>query len=102
MKPFFSDKNTSSKHISDMKLAEIMNTFFATSATNLDIRGYNIISILDPNQDTISNIVSMFTTHPSILKIKEMVKGNKKISFSDIDINSISDAIISLDSSLPL
>ena len=86
MKPFFSDKNTSSKHIallegediipSDMKVAEIMNTFFATPATNLDIRGYNIISILDPNQDTISNIVSMFNTHPSILKNKEMVKGN--------------------------
>ena len=60
---------------SDMKVAEIMNTFFATSATNLDISGYNIISIPDPNQDKISNIVSMFTNHPSISKIKEMVKG---------------------------
>ena len=92
MKPFFLDKNSSSKHItliegediisSDMKVAEIMNTFLSISATNLDIRGYNIISILDPDQDTISNIVSMFTTHPSILKIKEMVKGNKKYFLS--------------------
>ena len=69
MKPFFSEKNTSNKHITliegediisnDMKVAEIMNTFFATSATNLDIREYNTISILEPNQNTISNIVSM-------------------------------------------
>ena len=111
MKPFFSEKNTSSKHItliagediisSDMKVAEIMNTFFATSATNLDISGYNIISIPDPNPDKISNIVSMFTTHPNILKFKEMVKGNKKFSFPDINIKSISDAILSLDSSKP-
>ena len=111
MKPFFSEKNTSNKHItliegedvisSDMKVAEIMNTFFATSATNLDIREYNTISILEPNQNTISNIVSMFTTHPSILKIKEMVKVNKKFYFTNIDINYISDAISSLDSSKP-
>ena len=43
----------------------------------------------------------MLTTHLSILKIKEMVKGNNKFSFSGINVNSISDAIISLDSSKP-
>ena len=62
MKPHFSEQNISSKHItliegedisSDMKVAEVMSNYFATSATYLDIRGYNIISTSDPTQDKI-------------------------------------------------
>ena len=67
MKPLFSEKNNSTKHITliegndilsnDMEVAEIMNDFFANSITHLRIRGYAAASSPDPTVDNISNII---------------------------------------------
>ena len=88
MKPFFSDKSKSSKHITfiegediiseNLKVAEILNNFFASSISNLNIRGYNTPPP-DPALDKISNIIYMFKSHPSILKLKTGCR--VKISF---------------------
>ena len=54
----------------DLKLAEILNNFFASSISNLNIRGYNNP---DAAVDKISNIIYMFKSH--------RVRGNNKFSF---------------------
>ena len=74
MKPLFSGKNNSTKHITliegndilsnDMEVAEIINDFFANSITNLRIRGYAAASSPDPTVDNISNIIATFKNHP--------------------------------------
>ena len=64
MKPFFSDKGPSSKHITliegedivsdDLKIAEKMNDFFANTVSNLDIKGYEIPLCSDISTNEIS------------------------------------------------
>ena len=107
MKPLFSEKNNSTKHITliegndilsnDMEVAEIMNDFFANSITHLRIRGYAAASSPDPTVDNISNIIATFKNHPSILKIKEKVQTMNKFSFSCVNEKLITDEICSLD-----
>ena len=53
MKPFFAEKKNQTKHITligddivseDFKVAEVMNDIFATTISNLNIRGYEFTS----------------------------------------------------------
>ena len=93
MKPLFSEKHFSNNKITlieggdiisdDQELAEIFNSYFANVVKNLDIEGfktydYNYI----PELDYISNIIEKFKNHPSIQRIKENVKIEKRVHFS--------------------
>ena len=48
----------------DIKVAETMDTFFAKSILNVNIRGYKI----DPLTDTFLDEISKFRNYPSVLK----------------------------------
>ena len=92
MKPFFSDKHTISKTIAliegenitlgDVEVAEIMNNVFPNGVDKLNIHGY-LIKITDNNNlDPVSNTINIFRDHPSIIKIKGVVRIAKQFSFS--------------------
>ena len=115
MKPFFFDKSKSSKHITliegedivydDLKVGDILNNFFVSSISNLNIRGYNTPAP-DAALDKISNIIYMFKSHPSIRKIKDREGGGGGggiISFHFFGVNEVafSDEISRLDISKP-
>jgi len=94
VKPLFSNKqNISQKHITivenenittiDSEVAEKLNNFFIEAVTKLDIEPYTPNLESDTNTDYIENIIKKYENHPSILKIKEIVKVENKFNFSD-------------------
>ena len=112
MKPLFSEKHFSNNKITlieggdiisdDQELAEIFNSYFANVVENLDIEGfktydYNYI----PELDYISNIIEKFKNHPSIQRIKENVKIEKRFHFSTVNESVIDDFIDSLHKKKP-
>ena len=92
MKPFFSDKTYLNRKITlieegkiisnDNEVAETMNDFFSNAVKKLEIKGYEEDVDTQNDTDTIENIIDKFKEHPSILKIKEMVKVTNVFSFS--------------------
>ena len=96
IKPLFSDKHKESQRsivivengviISDNKeVAEKLNTFFIESVENLKVEAG--LSCDDSNVNTcldIDEIIKKYTSHPSILKIKEHVKLDGQFTFKNI------------------
>ena len=109
VKPLFSEKtmlkqsirlNENGKIISDKKeVAEILNNYFVEAVENLEVERYlpNENVIIDENLDNIDKIVKHFKNHPSILKIKENVKIEKRFEFKDTTDEKIFKKINSLD-----
>ena len=93
VKPFFSDKVTSSEKITlieedeiignDSDTARVLNTSFSNIVSNLKIPEY---TRCDPLSDFISNPVLKsivkYRNHPSILRIGEICHGSNAINFS--------------------
>ena len=102
VKPLFSDKGTMRQQIcivqgnqiiSDNKeVAETFNKYFvhAIDSLQLKISPYLLNSRIYTSEfkDPIDIIIEEFASHPSILKIKEMVKV-KQLSFKEINIDEI-------------
>ena len=77
--------NENGKIISDKKeVAEILNNYFMDSVENLEVERYLPDILIDDNLDDIDKIVRQYQGHPSIVKIKENVKVDKKFEFEDI------------------
>ena len=91
MKPFFSDKQNTCKRITLIEkdkiisnggeVAEIMNEFFSTAVSKLDITGYHTIST-NMGENKIQNVINIFRDHPSILNIKQRIQVNNKFIFT--------------------
>ena len=95
IKPFFSDKQ---KHIQkdfiliekdeviseEEEVAEKMNNYFANVIENLEIEPFiqNSVATNINYDDSITNVIKKYASHPSILKIKEHFKIEQKFSFS--------------------
>ena len=104
VKPLFSDKSNKVHKITivegeniisdDKNVAESLNVFFKDAVSSLDIPSnsdllvHNILDILDP----IESIIVEFSTHPSVLKIKEMVKANK-FNFRLVDLKCVENEV---------
>ena len=84
VKHLFSEKHFSSNKIilveddkiisEEAEVAKIFNEFFSKAVEELDIKGFSTDNFTyDPETCIISNIVSKFRNHPSVLKIKEVV-----------------------------
>ena len=111
MKPLFSEKYNSTKHIiliegeeiisDDIKVAETMKDFFANSILNFNIRGHGNTCSPNHTVETISKIIATFTNHPSILKIEDRVQTTTKFSLSCVNEKRITEVICSLDISKP-
>ena len=110
VKPLFSDKQVilqqniviveGDKIISgNMEVAEKLNNFFVKAVENLNIEQF--APTIDCDNEIMNNdiekIIKRFDTHPSILKIKEHVKIDKKFSFSNTTPIGILDEIKRLD-----
>ena len=107
VKPMFSDKKTTSININlvdnndiisdDNKIAECFKSFFENVVQKLNLD-------LDPNimanstqEDTILYNIERFKRHPSITKIKEVVKIDCSLSFNYIDLGDMINKIGNLD-----
>ena len=112
IKPLFSDKHFSNNKITllegeeiisnDNKIAEIFNAYFANIVENLDIEGFKTYDYsYNPELNYISNIIDKFKNHPSILKIRQVVKCDKPFRFLSVDDSVIYDKIDLLDKRKP-
>ena len=110
VKLFLSDKTPSDEKITltekdkiiktDSKTANVLNTFFSTIISNLNIPEYQV-------PDPISNDVSdpalksilKYKNHPSIKAIEKIAKPNSLFKFSDVEKREILHEIVNLDAS---
>ena len=102
VKPLFSDKQDVKNRniiiiendtvISDKKeLAEKFNNFFIEAVENLEIEHFasdNEENFIE-DDDPITTIIKRYSSHPSILKIKENVKVENKFEFVEMTPNEI-------------
>ena len=98
-KPFFSDKGMThskitlienDKIISDcQEIAETFNTFFKNAVNNLKIPTPTEHITHTDEQDPILAAIKKYSTHPSILKIKEIVNTGHIFSFRETTIDNI-------------
>ena len=83
------------------EVAEILNNYFIEAIQNLDIENVDVKETgkiqSDNFDEIIENILQKYTTHPSILKIKENVKVEQKFKFNDTTEDEIYTMIKSLD-----
>ena len=112
VKPLFSEKYSSRNKITllegnniiskDEEVAETKNTFFSNVGKELDIKVCSKDkSHCNPDLDHISNIITKFKDHPSILKIKGMIDITNPFSLSKINELVVSTYIKSLDINKP-
>ena len=110
VKPLFSEKCIVNRAITlidgneiiskDIEVAEKLNEFFSNAVKKLDIKGYEPPT---PELDLyeISNIIFKFKTHPSIIKIKDMIHITQKFSFLTTDTASFAKEIHKMNSNKP-
>ena len=82
----------------ESEVAEKMNNFFIEVIENLDIKrsAEESTNEMIP-QDSIENIVKLYSKHPSIIKIKDYVTIEKTFSFKNITSNELENEIKALD-----
>ena len=109
IKPLFSEKSKLKTNItlvengtvtSDKKeVAEKLNNYFIEAVENLEIEQFisDDISYSENNDGNIDSIIEKYQSHPSILKIKEIVKLETKFKFNDITENDIYNKINTFD-----
>ena len=109
VKPLFSNKDIYRYKITlvrdndiitdDSVVAETLNSFFQDAVNTLDIGiDTNLLtntSQFQPDMSNIDNIIERFSSHPSILKINEMVTP-VNFDFSQVSLQSIKDEIHNL------
>ena len=92
IKPFLSDKITSTQKITliekeeiimgDDNTAEVLNTFFSNIVSNLKIEGYSNCDPLANNiRDPVLKYIVKYRNHPSILVIGEVYNKNGRLPF---------------------
>ena len=112
MKPLFSDKQNHNRKITliegndiisnNVEVAEVMNDFFSTAVSKLNIMGYQTESLyIDNDMDKVCNAISKFKDHPSILKIKENIQAKDTFTFPMSDIDDIKRVINTMNINKP-
>ena len=108
VKPFFSEKHFGKKKVilvegdhiisNDKEVAEIMNSFFSNIVDNLEINEYqNEQFSYNCDDNHITNIVSKFIDHPSIIKIRETININESFHFMPVNEQQVKEKIKGLD-----
>ena len=100
IKPLFSDKTQHKQKITlvdknniieeDQEVAETFNKFFKNAVNNLDIKENcdlinNVVSIEDP----VEKAIAKYSSHPSILRIIEKVKVEKRFEFMQVSLEDL-------------
>ena len=85
--------------ITDNKIiAEKLNSFFSETVEQLDIERFTSDSNENTQTDDIENIVKIYQSHPSIIKIKENIYIENKFYFHKIDTDVFEKLLLTLDS----
>ena len=66
------------------EVAEKLNNFFIDAVGNLEIESFTTIKTNDESSENIQEIVKMYASHPSALKIKENLKIVEQFNFNNI------------------
>jgi hypothetical protein len=108
IKPLLSDKLVKSEKINleenddiisnENEVSEILNNFFSTIITKLDIPSYNYDKTLDSIIDPVLRAISKYQNHPSIKAIKENCREKFSFSFTRIERDEVLKEIRRLDS----
>ena len=110
VKPFLSDKTPSDEKITliekdkiiktDPKTANILNNFFPTIISNLNIPEHPVsdLSSNDIN-DLVLKSISKFKDHPSVKAIEKISKLNNLFKSSNVEKREILNEIVNLDTS---
>ena len=107
-KPFFSDKHTVSEKIllihddeiisNDSVTAKLFNDYFNDITKGLNLKSWEPDSGEPLTNDPIVDAIAKFSTHPSILKIKEVYGNDSIFKFVETDTESVYNLIMSLNS----
>ena len=99
MKPFFSEKGSRENNITlieddvivsdDFQIAETLNTYYSEAVESLNVRiPWKVTTDTTNINDPIDAIILKYSNHPSILKIKQVIKKGK-FSFAITDLAAI-------------
>ena len=110
VKPFLSDKTPSDEKItsvekdkfikSDTNIANVLNTFFSTIISNLNIPEYPVSDpISNDINDPVLKSIPKYKDHPSIKAIKKISKLNNLFKFSNVEKREVLNEIVNLDAS---
>ena len=110
VKPFLSDKTPSDEKITliekdkiiktDSKTVNVLNTFFSTIVSNLNIPEYPVSDpISNDDSDPVLKSILKYKDRPSIKAIKKIAKPNSLFRFSNVEKREILHEIVNLDSS---
>ena len=82
----------------NVKNAEIFNEYFVNITQNLDIPDITkeVLPIEVEYIDPIDKIIYNYSKHPSIIKIKQIIKSNDNFSFHEVNQNEIEQEIVQL------
>ena len=108
MTPLFSDKSISGDKINltengeyvktDMKTAEVFNSFFSNILKGLKIPQYSNFDPIAQNiEDPILKAIVKYKSHPNILTIQAKYKGKNKFSFIEVTTQDIEKEIFDLE-----
>ena len=100
VKPLFSDKSITGDKINltengeyvktEMKTAEVFNSFFSNIVKNLKIPHYSNFDPIAQNiEDPTLKAIVKYKNHPSILTIQAKYKGKNKFSFTEVTTQDI-------------
>ena len=104
IKPLFPDKKSTLQrdifiiednivYADKMEVAEKLNNFFVEAVDYLEIEPFAVVCENDIISENIPEIVKMYESHPSVLKIKENIKIQDKFKFRNITSNVIRNEI---------
>ena len=106
IKPFLSDKVTSTQKINDKIVkndndaARVLNSFFSNIVRDLKIPDYNNCNPMAENiQESVLKAIVKYRNHPGILTTGEVFKKISPFSFKCVDKDEILKAILNLDAS---
>ena len=109
VKPFFSEKSVTTENITivdkneiyedDEKVSEIFNDFFSNAVNNLNIPKYVSLIQDSDESDPIMKAIIKYNNHDSIIKIREETNNVERFSFTQIELNTVENAIFSLNKS---
>ena len=106
IKPFLSDKVTSTQKINDKIVkndndaARVLNSFFSNIVRDLKIPDYNNCNPMAENiQESVLKAIVKYRNHPGILTTGEVFKKISPFSFKCVDKDEILKEILNLDAS---
>ena len=104
IKPYFTIKGLNSNKIflkekgnlvsNEKPLATIMNSFFINITRGLELKEDN-----ETNTNTLEDMLEVFSSHPSIERIRRTVKTNEKFSFQPVSEDLVPEIILRIEGS---